>query len=146
MPNALTPAEMAEARALCDAATPGPWVERPMRVRVAPIILANSGKPWGEREIAQVRYHLGSEDPDVDANARFIVASRDLLPRALDTIAARDEEVARLRKIIDALAANAVRIEPFQGSYAIPGYVRMLAVIEQRNRADLQEAQRGLDQ
>jgi hypothetical protein len=98
----LTPAEIAEVKALCDAATPGPWYEKERRYATAPTILADvpgfALATW-TRNIAKVMFDEvhGSADPDVFNNARFIAAARTLLPRALATIEARDAEIERLR-------------------------------------------------
>lgn len=62
--------------------TPGPW--RVEESWGAPCIQAK------KRPVATVLYHNGSEDPDVEANARLIAAAPDLLAAAEAAAAACD--------------------------------------------------------
>ena len=60
--------------------TPGPWIVDGKPGYEAPEIHA------GNRRIARVLYHLGSEDREVDANARLMAAAPDLLEACKLTI------------------------------------------------------------
>src|SRR5262245_45697328 len=88
----ITDDELAQARALCDAATPGPW--RPCGANndrcVCGLVWANEHVPLqGEDE---------QPNPTPD-DVAFIAASRSLLPRLLD-------EVMRLRKLVVELGTS----------------------------------------
>jgi hypothetical protein len=98
----LTLDEIREARALCDGATPGPWYEdlRVGMLRVATTPKDNACLSECRTDPATIYYRVfkkssdGNEwyaPPHADADARFIAASRTLLPRALDMA----ERVAR---------------------------------------------------
>ena len=59
--------------------TPGPWrINTRLSRNGAPVISGDG------RDIAKALYHMGSEDPEVDANARLIAAAPELLA-ALET-------------------------------------------------------------
>ena len=54
--------------------TPGPWrINTRLSRNGAPVISGDG------RDIAKALYHMGSEDPEVDANARLIASAPELL-------------------------------------------------------------------
>lgn len=64
--------------------TPTPYrIDRVLTENGAPIITSDTR--WGERPrvIAKVMYHGGSEDPEVEANAEFIVRACNVYDRML---------------------------------------------------------------
>lgn len=103
-------AKLAEIRALCDAATPGPWFMRTNRHA------DTSGKPWGwldalpsggpQRAIPGVRVDWTRGD-ESEANARFIAASRTAVPDLLALVETlrreRDEARASEARLREAL-------------------------------------------
>ena len=67
--------------------TPGPWGLEQTTHAVSPVIMGESPFTGGPRRIARVLYEVGSEDPEVWANARRIVTavnSFDALVAACD--------------------------------------------------------------
>lgn len=52
--------------------TPGPWHIEEKSLHAAPVVKSQ------DREIAQVRYHMGSEDGEVFPNAHLIAAAPDI--------------------------------------------------------------------
>lgn len=89
----LTPEQIKEARALCDAATDGPWrAEKGLKNFDTDegwgSVCTDEESPWW---IAKIEH-----GPRPDEDAAFIAASRTLLPAALDTIEARDATIAVL--------------------------------------------------
>ena len=96
---ALTPEER-EAWALCEAATPGPWVDM---TSAGPDV----GAFDGEIRSAQSFTHICS-DPDCDdrPNDRaFIANARTALPAALETIATLRADLARVTQERDYYAS-----------------------------------------
>lgn len=82
--------------------TPGPWRNDPAKgsaVGAAPVIVADTCWRGTTREIAKVLFHGGSEDPEVQANARRIVACvnacEGINPKAVPDLLAACKEVLR---------------------------------------------------
>ena len=60
--------------------TEGDWyIDKKLTDNGAPIIVSDTCWRNEKRQIAKVLYHSGSEDPEVDDNARLIAAASDLL-------------------------------------------------------------------
>ena len=90
----LTPAELAEIRARCDAATPGPWQTEKGRVLTTEI-----GYLVAVAESVPASFYTakpaGSLYERMAANAAFIAASRTDVPRLLATIEAMQAVIHR---------------------------------------------------
>ena len=90
-----------ELRALCDAATPGEWLYRPLEfddwgiVRAGRSIICQARDPRASSEEALSEYRHAGTDP-WEANARFIAAARTAIPALLDRVAVLEELVAGL--------------------------------------------------
>lgn len=107
----MTPAEIAALRALCDAATPGPWgnfrlnrdTKESQAAYVAEAIERGTG-PFmmvlNSTEDADV-CHTGN-GPTSDANARFIAAARTAVPALLSAL----EEATKERSTFDRVGAD----------------------------------------
>ncbi len=87
--DALSPASLAAARAICDAATPGPWYALPAYDDRSGGIATRPDREGYGADI--VRTDSGIYPP-VRSDAEFIALARDLLPLAL-------AEVERLRAL-----------------------------------------------
>lgn len=86
-------AEIARVRALCDAATPGPW--KAGRPDMATIVDGVNSK-WvyaGEQYCAVASGRIDGPWDEVMANAAFIAASRTLVPRLLAALELAIEKV-----------------------------------------------------
>jgi hypothetical protein len=86
MGERLTAERVAELRALCEAATPGPWRADPEPVDAPGWVSA------GDRHEPVAEVYGGTH------NAALIAAARNALPDLLDALAERDAEIARLRE------------------------------------------------
>lgn len=92
----MTPEQIAEARKIIEAATPGPWSAfKKHKYHETPVILA--GSPRVKNGI-YVCACSGGDDGMDDAN--FIAVARTLLPQALD-------EIERLQHALNNLNADA---------------------------------------
>lgn len=98
----MTPDQLAVAKALCDAATPGDWKSDGPRV-----CDGNCGQPFAYREgrNTYTEYHGGcltvavAELGDAVSDARFIAAARTLVPQLI-------AEVERLTKELNEARAQ----------------------------------------
>lgn len=77
----MTPAEFAKARALCEAATPGPWALEPNDANWSFVV-----SEAGERNTIGWLPTVIDATIASDADRSFIAAVRTLLPAALDEI------------------------------------------------------------
>lgn len=82
----MTPERRAELRALCDAATAGPWTMDEEFFSL-----------WSDSLLLAATESSGLTFTDDKANARFIAAARTELPTALDALDAADRTLAELR-------------------------------------------------
>ena len=93
--------------------TPGPWkIDKVLTMNAAPIITAETCWRNQSRVVAKAMYHSGSEDPEVQANAKLIAATPDLLEalrEALDFIERFGKE--RHLSAKDAQCAHCILIE-----------------------------------
>lgn len=109
-PLPMTAAEIAEALALAEAATPEPWQDMPdARQRVNLIhVETGEGCPVGQGVpiFSVTRNHA--------ADAAFAVAARTLVPRLCATAAARDAEIAALRAKLAAAEAVVAAAEKWR--------------------------------
>ena len=103
----MTPFDVPAARALCDAATKGPWTSRHRHC---------DGDPRHDDEMSGLGLEVdGPPEPmlrgqfERAADAAFIAASRTLLPAALD-------EIERLRKELDGYAKECLEVENALGA------------------------------
>lgn len=129
-----SPEALAADRAVCDAATEGPWMidEAPRLAGAVSARLSGVGRQVAEAtgEAAQFDYRA---EPHVvqKANARFIAAARTRWPIALDVIesltAERDELAARVK-------ALAERRFPIMGGPSVPW--RMVAPYDEQARVN----------
>lgn len=145
----MTPAELAEIRALCDAATPGEW--KATDDRTERVCNGNCGAPFTYRDgsaTGLVERHGGcltvanAELGDGASDARFIAASRQLVPRLVDALeAARDAlEAARDRernvsRLLDARTAGPWAHDP-PGSGTVVSTVYRGRVVAQCDRLE----------
>ena len=102
----------AEARALCEAATDGPWVDRMLgphgRQDMRRVMEGRRAGSTLHGTVAHT-YRDGSVGTSCTTgkmeteavNALFIAHARTALPRALDALDAKDAEIARLRGLLD---------------------------------------------
>lgn len=99
MPDIMTEADLAELRALEAAATPGPWTDD------AAGYWADMPRIYGDGFLIAV---VGNAQPERgdhwDADAKFIAAARNAVPRLLAMIDAERAESARLRGFVDFVA------------------------------------------
>jgi hypothetical protein len=101
-PSPLTAAEIAEAKARCDAATPGPWSYQPREDngRKMPGWINGDSGTW----VADIP---GVEMP----NGYFIAHAREDLPRALATIESLERKLAALRNECEAGKSSDHKLE-----------------------------------
>lgn len=85
----MTPEQIAKAREIIAAATPGPWETKVYDTGAWGVVETN--------ELEQFRYDL-TEPPNKD-DAKFISAARTLLPEALDEIERLQKELAEWRTL-----------------------------------------------
>jgi hypothetical protein len=65
--------------------TPTPWkIDRLLTANAAPVIVAETCWRNQARTVAKALYHSGSEDPEVQANAKFIVRACNCHDELLD--------------------------------------------------------------
>ena len=94
--------DMAAARALCDAATPGPWVvgEEIDGVRAGrrTVVRGQRGSGFNRRIVTvdQTRPHEEPAEPNVE----FIAAARTLIPALLDALAAAEARTRELEATV----------------------------------------------
>ena len=81
--------DRAALRALCDGATPGPWMVEEYRSSNYVSATVN-----GKRQ--QV-LRVNNQEPRNETDLDFIAAARTAIPDLLDALDARDAEIARLR-------------------------------------------------
>lgn len=94
----MTPARLAHLRALCDAATPGPWAvyDRTPEDIERPGIDGVYAEPQGKYSGRIVETDFGCYPP-YKRDAAFIAAARTALPEALDEIERLAAQVEALR-------------------------------------------------
>jgi len=77
--------------------TKGQWyIDKELTDKGAPIIVSDTCWTGRKRQIAKVLYHIGSEDPEVQANARRIcqcVNSHDALMEACERYVRMQDEI-----------------------------------------------------
>jgi hypothetical protein len=81
-------------KAICEAATPGPWGFL-KSTNSAPDISGNG------RRIARVLYHNGSEDSEVISNANFICAARTGWPETIQQLINAEADLATMTMLVD---------------------------------------------
>ena len=91
---------VADATSLRDKFTPGPW-HIDWNGGMTPRILGLNA-PGVTREIADVRFHNGSDDPQVHANARLIAAAPETAAERDRLRADKAELLAALKDILQA--------------------------------------------
>ena len=103
--------EIKDIRALCEAATPGPWYHSRF---VDGLQYRKMSKEWKEQADNEERTHV-IRGPGVLGKAQgimvfkfvspedkaFVVASRTLVPDLLAALEAKDAEIARLQEVVD---------------------------------------------
>ena len=86
----MTPAELTAARALCEAASPGPWLASRRHLGVETSQVAKDGTAYGA--MMWVVEPSDDDDPEADRmqefdrSAAFIAASRELVPKLIAEI------------------------------------------------------------
>lgn len=94
----MTPARIAELRALADAATPGPWDGTDYSV---------SGQTDGRSQfVAAVSCEVYDSNPRYAQDSAFIASARTAVPELLD-------EVERLRDALEEISASAGRCDAY---------------------------------
>jgi hypothetical protein len=109
--TALTPAQMAEAEALCAAASRGSWKVyfKPLRPGMSKIIEVQL---LGGRAVVQwggFDFNHMTQKQRL-ANARFIAASRTLIPRLLSAHRAQAERIREMEKEVERLRRAVVTL------------------------------------
>jgi hypothetical protein len=89
----MTPADIKAARAVIEAATPGPWVHCDLDTKIAGPYNRVCESPSGSSDVFAERKHHIDCDSDAD-NMKFIAAARTGWPEALD-------EVERLQNLLE---------------------------------------------
>jgi len=129
-----------EIKALLDGVTPGPWGQR----EVDPMVIVTSeeldDEPW---EVAVVSKFCGYDVDRSPANARFIAASREIVPALLDRVqeleSALSEPVAMILHIADALRENAITLMSAEGDNfgaSILGYADRITAAQKEKHHD----------
>jgi hypothetical protein len=102
----VTPDRLKELRALCDAATPGPWR------RDGRTVWSGDWRTDGKQSIVCTYWHESMQPMDVppsgtEATLDMIAASRSVLPEALDEIERLRQRLADMERIFDDLRGRA---------------------------------------
>lgn len=97
----MTGIDIAAARALCDAATAGPWEAQTTGVR--------GGDHWyvctTDEAIAHISANDGSNEDQRQPDAEFIAAARTLVPALLDALAAAEDRARKAEAAVQRVEA-----------------------------------------
>lgn len=131
MPERMTPAELDAAEALAAAATEGPWRKHDIGgsgAQEPESIVVHTGQfDWealqdGETSVAW----MPRWDSQEDADAEFIAAARELVPRLVAEVRARDAVIEAVREGLDEVIAALNE----NGNYGDGGFLAGAAALE----------------